>query len=214
MRALPCLASVSRSAAAAAGLVFLAAMVVLVTGTDPSLAQAQRFATPYLCQQSGRLSQQQCANAFANTRAELLEAAPRFPTRGACERYFAKCSILDILGGRKVTFGPTQQGIEIVGGGRMSAVPVVASRGPRVDFRPRPVDQQAVQENPRRRAQAQAAWKAQLDAAAAPPPDAQGAVLPPEPFEPFDPEWQKQEGVATYPSKRAGKPKATPPSGE
>jgi hypothetical protein len=192
----------------------MATLVLCGLRASPASAQTTRYTTAYLCQQAGRLSAWQCANAFANTRAEMSEVAPRFPARGACERYFAKCSILDIKG-QKVDFGPTQQGVEIVrSGGRVMALPVVESRGPRVDFRPRPVDQQALQENPKRRAQARAAWKAQLDAAAAPPGDLQGAVLPPEPYEPFDPDWQKQEGVPTYPSKRAGKPKATAPAGE
>jgi hypothetical protein len=204
--------------ASAAGLVGLTLSLVPALSA-PARAEGERYATAYLCQQAGRLTAQQCANAFANTAAELSEASPRFAARGDCERYFAKCSILDISG-RKVTFGPTQQGVEIVGsGGRTMALPVVAWRGPRVDYRPRPVDEKALQVSPKRRVQAQAAWKAQLDAAAAPPAGVDGAVLPPEPFEPFDPDWQKQEGVATYPSKRAGKGKTTvapdsPPAGE
>jgi hypothetical protein len=191
----------------AAAAVAALALGLLLGSPGSAAAQTGTFGTPYTCQLSGRLSQQQCSNAFANTRAELGETSPRFPTRKACEEHFARCSILDILGGRKVTFGPTQEGIEVVrNGGRLMALPVVTAKGPRPMFRPRPVDERAVQESPQRRAQAQAAWKAQLDAAAAPPPDVDGAaVLPAEPYEPYDPNWQKQEGVATYPGKRKGK---------
>lgn len=196
---------------AAAAIAALALGLVLASSSS-AMAQTGKYGTPYTCQLSGRLSQAQCANAFANTRAELGETSPRFPTRAACEQHFARCSILDILGGKKVTFGPTQEGVEIVrSGGRLMAVPVVTAKGPSPVFRPRPVDERATQELPQRRAQAQAAWKAQLDAAAAPPPDADGStVLPAEPFEPYDPNWQKQEGVATYPGKRKGQAGAAP----
>lgn len=167
-----------------------------------SSGRGRVFASPYLCSQAGGLRPEQCANAFANAQAELDEAAPRFSTRAACEQYFRRCSI--DVSARKPAFRPSMQGISVsLSTGRPSVMPVVAATGPGLSFQPRPVDEKRTQRSPQRQKQAQARWDQQLAAPAQLPVDAADPFFTPEKADAYDPNWQKQEGVATYPGPKA-----------
>ncbi len=195
-----------RRAAAMAATAALAAIVGFFA--SPAAAQQRGgrvFASPYICQQAGGYSAEQCRNAFANAQAELEDAAPRFPTREACVQYFKRCSIAEIASGKKVTFAPSLAGVSIsAGGGRPAVVPVVAGSAPPLGFQPRPIDQRRTERSTQKQKRAQAAWEQQLQApAAATGPAETDPNFAPEKAEPYDPDWRKQEGVATFPGPKA-----------
>jgi len=80
-----------------------------------ALAYPKRvYATENACRADSQMSAEECRNAFANARAELDEAAPRFSRRDECEKHFRRCMIVGLGGARGAEFGPAAKGVEIV----------------------------------------------------------------------------------------------------
>jgi uncharacterized protein YgiB involved in biofilm formation len=157
------------------------------------------------CERAARLSTDQCANAFANAQAEWDEGTPRFPTRAACEARFGRCQIAGVSRG-KPSFQPVMDKVVILDRGSNVTVLPVLPRGQAgiVRFSERSIQQHKAQRSDRKQQEAQKRWESSWAAAeqaqgAAGPGVSDGTSFAPEKPEPFDPNWQKQEGVRTYP---------------
>ena len=115
------------------------ALVILAPGA--AVADNPRvFLDASACVASGAHSASDCRHAERNARAEFNEKAPRFPTRPACERAFARCMIGDISAGGGVDFVPTPRGFAILSGPRAGALPVLEGAGSQSMFERRRVD--------------------------------------------------------------------------
>ena len=182
----------------------LAALLGLL-GLPACHASAQSAGIDYgsraACERGGRFSADQCANAFANAQAEWDEGTPRFPTRPACEARFGRCQIAGVSRG-KPSFQPVMDKVVILDRGSNVTVLPVAPRGQAgvVRFSERSIQQRRTERSDRKQQEAQKRWEASWTA----PEAGEGAAGPdaafaPEKPEPFDPNWQKQEGVRTYP---------------
>lgn len=154
------------------------------------------------CEMSSRFTREQCDNAFANALAEFDEGTPRFPKRDECEKRFGRCQIAG-FGSGKVSFGPQMDGVVIATrAGNITVLPVL--KGPRapVPFAERTILQRKTERSDRKQKAAQARWEALWSAPEGVPPPEDGTAAVPSPGgpEPFDENWQKQEGVAKYPA--------------
>ena len=61
--------------------------------------EAKVYFNAQVCRSAHALSDSECLQAYANAKAEFDEKAPRFVTRGECERHFQRCMIGDVLDG-------------------------------------------------------------------------------------------------------------------
>lgn len=168
----------------------------------PALAQAPvTYGSRNACEMSARFNREQCDNAFANALAEFDEGTPRFPRRDECEKRFGRCQIAG-FGSGQVSFGPQMDGVSILTrAGNITVLPVL--KGPRapVPFSERTILQRKTERSDRKQKAAQARWEAQWNAPEGLPPSEGGTAVPsPGAPEPFDENWQKQEGVAKYPA--------------
>jgi hypothetical protein len=94
------------------------------------------FATPQACAASGPFGARECANAFANAKAEFEEKAPRFRTIIECVIRFQQCERATSPAPVDAeSFAPALLGVEISESGQ--AAPVLAVVNPRGLFRPR-----------------------------------------------------------------------------
>lgn len=171
-------------------------------------AQSAQFAARFSCESAGRYSREQCDNAFVNALAEFEEGMPRFSKRADCEKRFGRCQIAG-LGSGGVSFGPIMDGVVITNrGGNITVVPVAKGARPPVPFSERTILQRKAERSDRKQREAQKRWEAQWAAPEGVPPEGAGPVATPGAPEPFDENWQKQEGVAKYPAPaaRAKKP--------
>jgi hypothetical protein len=153
---------------------------------------------------ASRFTREQCENAFANALAEFDEGTPRFSKRQDCEKRFGRCQIAG-FGSGKVSFGPQMEGVAITSrAGNITVVPVLKGPRPPVAFSERTVLQRKTERSDRKQKIAQARWEAQWSAPeGVPTADGIAAVPAPGAPEPFDENWQKQEGVAKYPAPAA-----------
>lgn len=165
---------------------------------------ASEFGSRSACERSGRLSAEQCANAFTNAQAEWDEGTPRFARRAECEQRFRRCQIAGLSSG-KVSFQPVMDKVLVTQrGGNVTVVPVAPPGGQGLArFGERTVLQRKPERSDRKQQEAQKRWEASwaegAGAGDAPPPGSSDGGFVPEKPEPFDPNWQKQEGVRTYP---------------
>ena len=98
------------------------------------------------CIAGGLLSAEQCEFAYRNARAEFEQKAPRYASRGLCERSHKRCGAQlvsaggwDSLGRGAASYVPRCVGVRLTGeGAARRAVPVVEGTG-RVAFAGRPV---------------------------------------------------------------------------
>ncbi|WP_170153336.1 DUF1190 domain-containing protein [Roseiarcus fermentans] len=132
-----------------------------------------------VCRASHALTDGECAQAYANAKAEFDEKAPKFPTRAACERHFRHCMIGDLAGDRRtMTFIPLMRGFRIESGRTRQALPVVEGREAETLFRPRAVNRVDSAVSATRSAEAQKTWKALSSAAIAGARPQGGAATP------------------------------------
>lgn len=177
----------------------------LCLGYPASAQVGTEYGSRAACERGARFSTDQCANAFANAQAEWDEGTPRFPTRTACEARFGRCQIAGLNRG-KPSFQPVMDKVIILDRGSNVTVLPVAPRGQAgvVRFSERSIQQRKAERSDRKQQEAQKRWEASWAAAeqgagAAGPGADDGTGFVPEKPEPFDPNWQKQEGVRTYP---------------
>ncbi len=98
------------------------------------------------CIEAGKLSAEQCEFAYRNARAEFLQKAPRYASRGACERAHGRCAAQMVSTGGWESFGkggasyvPRFVGLRITGEGPAArALPVIEGKT-MVAFSGRPV---------------------------------------------------------------------------
>lgn len=180
-------------------------VVCNAAGTDAAFAQAAvTFGSRSACEMSAKFTRDQCDNAFSNALAEFDEGTPRFDKRPDCEKRFGRCQIAG-FGSGKVSFAPQMDGVAIsTRAGNITVVPVLKGGRPPVPFSERTILQRKTERSDRKQKAAQGRWEAQwaVPEAGAPP---EGSTTVPTPGapEPFDENWQKQEGVAKYPSPAA-----------
>lgn len=174
-----------------------------VTMSGTALAQAPTtFGSRNACEMSSRFTREQCDNAFANALAEFDEGTPRFARRDECEKRFGRCQIAG-FGSGKVSFGPQMDGVVIsTRAGNITVLPVLKGPRPPAAFSERTILQRKTERSDRKQKAAQARWEAQWNAPEGVPPPEDGSASVPSPGgpEPFDENWQKQEGVAKYPA--------------
>ncbi len=182
------------------------ATAMFVLAPEPGQAQVgTEYGSRSACERAARLTAEQCANAFANAQAEWDEAMPRFPKREECAKRFGRCQIADMRRGRP-SFQPVMDKVTVLNrGSNVTVVPVApASTRGVATFSERSVLQKRTERSERKQAEAQKRWEAHWAAAeaagAAPPDETATQGFTPEKPEAFDPNWQKQEGVRTYPA--------------
>lgn len=98
------------------------------------------------CIEAGQLTAEQCEFAYRNARAEFEQKAPRYASRGQCERAHKRCVAQlvatggwESLGRGGATYVPRFTGVRIVGeGASRRAVPAVEGTA-RIAFAGRPV---------------------------------------------------------------------------
>jgi hypothetical protein len=136
------------------------------------------YTTQTICEAANVLSGEECKNAFVNANAELDEKAPRFDSRGECERFFHRCMIGDIGGavGRgkgkpRVTFIPALKTILISGSSsaERGVLPQVEGDEAEGLFQVRAIDHLDNAESGAKTRRAQETWAQRRAAAAAPP---------------------------------------------
>jgi uncharacterized protein YgiB involved in biofilm formation len=120
-----------------------AALAVAGFALAPADLAAQAGGETYVrrdeCIEAGKLSPEQCENAYRNARAEFEQKAPRYASRAACERAHKRCGAQvsttggwDALarGGGGATYVPRFVGIRVTGEGASArALPVVEGGG-------------------------------------------------------------------------------------
>ncbi len=202
----------ARSRRGARGLVILAATFVhgvawaapaALTAPLPGGRHALVFYNADTCHDAGVYSDDECQRAYANAKAEFYEKAPRFDTRGECERYFRRCMIGDFShGGRKVDFTPSMRGFVIENGAQRRVVPVADSEIADSLFQPRRIDDDDTMISAARAARAQTACKlivappstAAVNPGAGPDDDAAGAEPQPGTVKTYPaPEWMQKD---------------------
>lgn len=173
---------------------------------SPNVALAQvglEYGSRAACERAARFSTEQCANAFANAQAEWDEGTPRFPTRAGCEARFGRCQIAGISRG-KPSFQPVMEKVLILDrGSNVTVLPVAPKvQQGQARFAERTIQQRKAGRSDRKQQAAQKRWEASWSAAegAGQVPEVDPGAFSPEKPEPFDPNWQKQEGVRTYPA--------------
>ena len=132
-------------------LVRAAAFAVAGFALAPADLAAQAAGQTYIrrdeCIEAGKLSPEQCENAYRNARAEFEQKAPRYASRSACERAHKRCGAQvattggwDALArGAGATYVPRFVGIRVTGEGAASkALPIVEGAA-RIAFSPRRV---------------------------------------------------------------------------
>lgn len=132
-------------------LVRAAAFAVAGFALAPADLAAQAAGQTYIrrdeCIEAGKLSPEQCENAYRNARAEFEQKAPRYASRSACERAHKRCGAQvattggwDALArGAGATYVPRFVGIRVTGEGAASkALPIVEGAA-RIAFSPRQV---------------------------------------------------------------------------
>jgi len=182
------------------------ALSVAWASRTPALAQlGTEYGSRAACERAARFSTDQCANAFANAQAEWDEGTPRFPARAACEARFGRCQIAGISRG-KPSFQPVMDKVIILDrGSNVTVLPVAPKGQPAVvRFSERSIQQRKTERSDRKQQEAQKRWEANWAAAeagdgAAGAGAADANSFSPEKPEPFDPNWQRQEGVRTFP---------------
>ena len=116
-------------------------LVIAGAAAAPALAAKPRvFVDARACVASRSFSETECRRAETNARAEFEEKAPRFSTRAACERRFARCMIADIFAHGGLDFMPALRGFEISEGRRPMTIPVLEAGGSAGLFEGRPID--------------------------------------------------------------------------
>jgi uncharacterized protein YgiB involved in biofilm formation len=205
------LASALRPNARAEGGSLALAFLCLVSISTAIAQSAPEYGSRSACERGARFTTEQCANAFANAQAEWDEGTPRFPTRAGCQARFGRCQIAGISRG-KPSFQPVMEKVVILDrGSNVTVLPVApkAQQG-QARFTERTVQQRKAERSDRKQQEAQKRWEAAWSAAegAGQATDVDPGAFSPEKPEPFDPNWQKQEGVRTYPapSQRVKKP--------
>ena len=177
-------------------------VVFSAAGTNAAFAQAAvTYGSRNACDISAKFTREQCDNAFSNALAEFDEGTPRFLKREECEKRFGRCQIAG-FGSGKVSFAPQMDGVSIsVRAGNITVLPVLKGGRPPVPFSERTILQRKTERSDRKQKAAQARWEAQWAVPEGIPPAEGGTAVPtPGAAEPFDENWQKQEGVAKYPA--------------
>ena len=124
-------------------LVFLA----LLPGQAWAQIEAAMFERRDDCIAAGSLTARECDFAYGNARAEFLQKAPRYASRGQCERSHGRCvaQLVSTSGGWQsfgrggATYVPRFAGIRIVGAGAARKVLPVAAGKARIAFAGRSV---------------------------------------------------------------------------
>lgn len=201
-----------RDAVNVAAITAAAVMATMVAGLEASAQSGGvEFGSRSACERSARFSAEQCANAFTNAQAEWDEGMPSFAGRDQCVKRFGRCQIAGVSRG-KVSFQPVMERVVInQRGGNVTVMPVAppsAQGGAR--FGERTILQRKPERSERRQQEAQKRWEALWAAADAGAAGAEGTIpgsdggsFSHEKPEAFDPNWQKQEGVRTYPGPAA-----------
>lgn len=123
------------------------AFLAMLPGQAVAQIEAGMFERRDDCIAAGSLTAQECDFAYGNARAEFLQKAPRYASRGPCERSHGRCAAQlvsasggwDSFGRGGASYVPRFAGILIVGSGSARKVlPVVAGRG-RIAFAGRSV---------------------------------------------------------------------------
>jgi hypothetical protein len=181
----------------------LAGLLALL-GPDALAYPKRLFATENACRADSQMSGDECRNAFANARAELDEAAPRFSRREECEKHFRRCMIVGLGGARGAEFGPTAKGVEIIirSSSDKTARPVLEVESSAVVLNARTAMKPDTHFSAAARKKSQDAWSDWQRAQSAPV-----AVKPAQPVEPNDlgdfhytpPETLQPEAPKLYP---------------
>lgn len=134
----------------ALALLRVATLAPVLSLTGPADLAAQAPGAVYVrrdeCVEAGKLTAEQCEFAYRNARAEFEQAAPRYGSRGACERSHKRCAAQIVSAGGWESFGkggasyvPRFLGVRVTGeGAGRRAVPVVEGTA-KVAFAGRPV---------------------------------------------------------------------------
>lgn len=138
------------SAPAVLAVLRLAALAPALSFSAPGDLAAQPAGAVYErrdeCVEAALLTTEQCEFAYRNARAEFEQKAPRYATRGQCERYHKRCAAQlvaaggwESLGRAGATYVPRFTGVRVVGeGAARRALPVVEG-STRIAFSGRPV---------------------------------------------------------------------------
>lgn len=135
------------SAAALRVAAFALASVVQMPGDLAAQAVGTTFVRRDDCIDWGKLTAEQCENAYRNARAEYEQKAPRFASRAACERSHKRCAAQlvattggwDALARGGATYVPRFIGIRISGeGASAKTFPIIEGAG-RIAFSARQV---------------------------------------------------------------------------
>jgi uncharacterized protein YgiB involved in biofilm formation len=175
--------------------VFLLAAGLMAAGLAPAAAESAKtwfFATREACLAAGAFSARECANAFANARAQLRDRAPRFGSAAECRLRFRLCERGADAAPREsealayaapepaAVYTPMALGVEMIATARgAEAAPTLAidSRSRLFPYYPVGRDYAARRAFERENEQAQDA--------ARPAETQNAAILPPDHFEPF-----------------------------
>lgn len=127
---------------------FAVAWLALAPADLAAQAAGQTYVRRDECIEAGRLSAEQCENAYRNARAEFEQKAPRYASRAACERAHRRCGAQisttggwDALarGGGGATYVPRFVGIRVTGEGAAGRTLPIIEGSARVAFSPRQV---------------------------------------------------------------------------
>lgn len=129
--------------------------------------EAKVYFNAQVCRSAHALSDSECLQAYANAKAEFDEKAPRFVTRGECERHFQRCMIGDVVDGRhQVRFMPTMRGFRLDSGRLRRVLPVAYGGEADPLFHPRAVNRVDSFVSGAQTADAQKTWQALISAPA------------------------------------------------
>jgi uncharacterized protein YgiB involved in biofilm formation len=126
---------------------FAVAGFVLVPADLAAQVAGQTYIRRDECIEAGKLSPEQCENAYRNARAEFEQKAPRYASRAACERAHKRCGAQvattggwDALArGAGATYVPRFVGIRVTGEGAASKSLPIVEGAAKIAFSPRQV---------------------------------------------------------------------------
>lgn len=127
---------------------FALAGLVQMPGDLAAQALGTTFVRRDECIESGKLTAEQCENAYRNARAEYEQKAPRYASRAACERAHKRCAaqLVAVSGGWDAlargggaTYVPRFVGIRVSGEGASAKTLPVIEGGARIAFSARQV---------------------------------------------------------------------------
>jgi uncharacterized protein YgiB involved in biofilm formation len=134
--------------AAARAAVFAVAGFALTPADLAAQVAGQTYVRRDECIEAGKLSAEQCENAYRNARAEFEQKAPRYASRSACERAHKRCGAQvsttggwDALarGGGGQSYVPRFVGIRVTGEGASSKTLPIIEGSARIAFSARQV---------------------------------------------------------------------------